>query len=394
MFQILREFKIGRPQIFAGLMLLVFLAQGFWVAASRKVSDLEYQYIASGFRQRPGQEYRVTSPMTGFAASLPVRAVSLLKRVAPEKFAPALAIPRPWVLRLPFLIFGTWLGGALWWVARRLFDDVGGYMALALYCSSPAMIMISSNVGPEIILAWSSFGLIYTAIGVAHTLYAPTHKWIPRSIILGLAMGFAMATALWSFTLIVLALGFMLYLAPGRRRAALAMMAGASAIGLAVAGTIAWVTGSKLLPAKSLVTPHLSWELVKNLKFVFVDGYVLGQPGSGVSIGDINSYLFVLLFIAALTAYGSWPRARYFGNTFPLVTSFAVVLLFALVPAIHIWEAVLGLSFVFLFIGGVAADLVETGPGRKLSPIFTAGFALRAVLGLVALGYWIQANPR
>jgi hypothetical protein len=332
--------------------------------------------------------------MTGFAASLPVRAVSLLKRVAPEKFASALAIPRPWALRLPFLIFGTWLGGALWWVARRLFDDVGGYMALALYCSSPAMIMISSNVGPEILLAWSGFGLIYTAIGVAHTLYAPTHKWIPRSIILGLAIGFAMATAVWSFTLILLALGFMLYLAPGRRRAALAMMAGASAIGLAVAGTIAWLTGSKLLAARSLVTPHLSWELVKNLKFVFVDGYVLGQPGSGISIGDINSYLFVLLFIAALTAYGSWPRARYFGNTFPLVTSFAVVLLFALVPAIHIWEAVLGLSFVFLFIGGVAADLVETGPGRRLSSIFTAGFALRAVLGLVALGYWIQANPR
>lgn len=394
MLKVFKEFKIGRPQIFAGLMLLVFLAQGFWVAASRKVSDLEYQYIASGFRQRPGQEYRVTSPMTGFAASLPVRAVSLLKRVAPEKFASALAIPRPWALRLPFLIFGTWLGGALWWVARRLFDDVGGYMALALYCSSPAMIMISSNVGPEILLAWSGFGLIYTAIGVAHTLYAPTHKWIPRSIILGLAIGFAMATAVWSFTLILLALGFMLYLAPGRRRAALAMMAGASAIGLAVAGTIAWLTGSKLLAARSLVTPHLSWELVKNLKFVFVDGYVLGQPGSGISIGDINSYLFVLLFIAALTAYGSWPRARYFGNTFPLVTSFAVVLLFALVPAIHIWEAVLGLSFVFLFIGGVAADLVETGPGRRLSSIFTAGFALRAVLGLVALGYWIQANPR
>jgi hypothetical protein len=394
MLKVFKEFKIGRPQIFAGLMLLVFLAQGFWVAASRKVSDLEYQYIASGFRQRPGQEYRVTSPMTGFAASLPVRAVSLLKRVAPEKFASALAIPRPWALRLPFLIFGTWLGGALWWVARRLFDDVGGYMALALYCSSPAMIMISSNVGPEILLAWSGFGLIYTAIGVAHTLYAPTHKWIPRSIILGLAIGFAMATAVWSFTLILLALGFMLYLAPGRRRAALAMMTGASAIGLAVAGTIAWLTGSKLLAARSLVTPHLSWELVKNLKFVFVDGYVLGQPGSGISIGDINSYLFVLLFIAALTAYGSWPRARYFGNTFPLVTSFAVVLLFALVPAIHIWEAVLGLSFVFLFIGGVAADLVETGPGRRLSSIFTAGFALRAVLGLVALGYWIQANPR
>jgi hypothetical protein len=394
MFQILRDFKIGRPQIFAGLMLLVFLVQGLWVAGSRKLSDLEYQYIASGFRQKPGQEFRVTSPMTGCAAALPVRAVGLLKNVAPGKYAATLAIPRPWVLRLPFLIFGAWLGGALWWVARRLFDDVGGYMALALYCSSPAMIMISSNIGPEIILAWSSFGLIYTAIGVAHTLFAPVRKWIPRTIILGLAIGFAMATALWSFMLIPLALAFMLYLAPGRRKAALAVMACASAIGLAVAGSIAWATGSQLVAAKSLITPSLSWELLHNLKFVFVDGYVLAQPATGISIGDINSYLFVLLFIAALTAYGSWPRARYFGNTFPLVTSFAVVLLFSLAPAIHVWVAVLGLSFVFLFVGGVAADLVESGPGRRLSPFFTAGFVLRTILGLVALAHWIQANPQ
>ncbi len=392
MFQILREFKIGRPQIFAGLMLLVFLAQGFWVAGSRKLSDLEYQYIASGFQQKPGQEFRVTSPMTGWAASLPVRAVNVLKRVLPEKFAAALAIPRPWVLRFPFLIFGAWLGGALWWVARRLFDDVGGYMALALYCSSPAMIMISSNVGPEIILAWSSFGLIYTAIGVAHTLFAPVKKWIPRTIILGLAIGCAMATAVWSFMLIPLALAFMLYLAPGRRKAALAVMACASTIGLTVAVTIAWVTGGSFLAAKSLITPSLTWELIHNLKFVFVDGYVLGQAEPGFSSGDVNSYLFVLVFIAALTTYGSWPRARYFGNTFPLVTSFAVVLLFALVPAVHIWEAVLGLSFVFLFIGGVAADLVETGQVRRLSPFFAAGFVLRTILGLIALGHWIQAS--
>src|SRR5262249_59966329 len=61
----------------------------------------------------------------------------------------ALAIPRPWLIRMPFVIFGVWLGAALWWVSRRLFDDAGGYVALALYCSSPAMVKISSNVGEE-----------------------------------------------------------------------------------------------------------------------------------------------------------------------------------------------------------------------------------------------------
>lgn len=396
MFQILREFKIGRPQIVAGLMLLAFLAQGLWVAGSRKLSDLEYQYIASGFPQKPGQTYRVTSPMTGYAAAFPVRVINAVKPMVPDKMGSALAIPRAWFLRLPFLIFGTWLGGALWWVARRLFDDAGGYMTLALYCSSPAMIMVSSNIGPEIILAWSSFGLIYTAIGVAHTLYAPVRKWIPRTIILGLAIGVSMATALWSFTLVLLALGFMLYLAPGRRKAVLAVIASASAIGVAVAGFVVWLSGSTGWASRGLLTPHLSWELLYNLKFVFVDGYVLSSSGlrDGLSIGDINSYLFVLLFIAALTTYGSWKRARYFGNTFPLVASFAVVLVFALVPAIHVWEAVLGLSFVFLFIGGIAADVLESAPGGRLTPILTAGFVLRAVLGVVALGRWIQASPR
>jgi hypothetical protein len=334
--------------------------------------------------------------MTGCAAAFPVRVMNVVKPIVPDKLGSALAIPRPWFLRLPFLIFGTWLGGALWWVARRLFDDAGGYMTLALYCSSPAMIMASSNIGPEIILAWSSFGLIYTAIGVAHTLYAPVRKWIPRTIILGFSIGFAVATAAWSFTLILLALGFMLYLAPGRRKAVLAVIASASAIGVAVAAFVVWLSGSTGWASRSLLTPHLSWELVYNLKFVFVDGYVLSSNGAraGLSIGDINSYLFVLLFIAALTTYGSWKRARYFGNTFPLVASFAVVLVFALVPAIHVWEAVLGLSFVFLFIGGIAADVLESPPGSPLTSILTAGFVLRAVLGVIALGRWIQASPR
>ena len=142
------------------------------------------------------------------------------------RLSAALAVPRAWWLRLPFIIFGVWLGAALWWVARRLFDDEGGYIALALYCTSPAMVTISTNIGPEIILAWSSLGLIYTAIGVAHTLYAPPKKWVPRIAILGLSIGFALATAWWSFTLVLLAFGYMFYLAPGCWRKAVLVLTG------------------------------------------------------------------------------------------------------------------------------------------------------------------------
>src|SRR5258708_7819422 len=229
MLRIIREFSVGRPQLIAGAMLLAFLAQCLWVASDRRLSDLEYEYIASGHRPQrslqPRQEFRITSPFTGLVASLPLQATGIVRSVAPARISAALAVPRPWLLRLPFVIFGFWLGAALWWVARRLFGDEGGYCALGLYCFSPAMVMISSNIGPEIILAWSSFGLIYTAIGVAHTVYSPPSKWAPRILLLGLSIGICISTAFWSWTLVLLAFAFMLYLTPGRRRAAVIVFA-------------------------------------------------------------------------------------------------------------------------------------------------------------------------
>jgi hypothetical protein len=235
------------------------------------------------------------------------------------------------------------------------------------------MVKISSNIGPEIILAWSGIGLVYTAIGVAHTLYAPPRKWVPRIGILGLSIGFALSTVLWSFTLVLLAFAFMIYLAPGRRRSVLIVLAGASAIGLVVLSVVTWLTGATLLGPHSLITPQPTLELVYGLWFVFTDGYVLGA-----------------FFIAALTAYGSWARARYFGNSAPLITAFAAVLLFALVPAIHVWDATLGLSFIFIFIGGMAADFLETGFRRTVAAILLAGFILRIVLAVIELSRWIH----
>jgi len=67
------------------------------------------------------------------------------------------------------------------------------------------MITISTNIGPEIILAWSSLGLIIQRLAwlTPCTLHL---KMVPRIIILGLSIGFALATAWWSFTLVLLAL--------------------------------------------------------------------------------------------------------------------------------------------------------------------------------------------
>jgi len=318
----------------------------------------------------------VTSPATGVIAAAPVRLLASMRNVLSPSMKASLAIPRPWLIRLPFIIFGLWLGGAIWWVARRLFGNDGGYIALALYCFSPAMVMISSNIGPEIILAWSGFGLIYTAIGVAHTVYAPPKKWIPRILILGTAIGICISTALWAFTWALLALAFMIYLAPGQRRRVFIVLSGSLIIGLITLAVFHWLTGSVGLGSRALILPHPTLDLVRNLGFAFADGR-----------------LFAALFVAALVVYGSWSRCRYFGNTAPLLTAFAAVLLFALVPAIYLWDATLGLSFAFIFIGGVAADLLELPSRRLILRVLAAMIVLRAVLGISLLYGWTHPNP-
>jgi Dolichyl-phosphate-mannose-protein mannosyltransferase len=379
MFEILRDFKIGRPQVLAGLMLLAFLAQCLWAARSRKISALEYQYMFSGLAGTDKQQapaVSLDSPFTSFVAALPVRAISGLRTTGPASWNAYLAVPRPWILRLPFVMFGVWLGGALWWVARRLFDNEGGYVALGLYCTSPAMIKVSANIGPEIVLAWSLLGLIYTAIGVAHTLYAPPRKWAPRIVILGLSIGFALGTAWWSFALVILAFVYMLYLAPGCRKKVLVVLVSACALGCLVWLAITWITGSAGTGLHELLAQQASLGALRELAFALsakTDGYVL-----------------VFLFITALTAYGSWPRARYFGNTAPLATAFVCVAVFALAPATHLWDATLALSFVFIFIGGVSADLLETGFRRQFALVLLAGFLVRAVLTLPELRSWVQ----
>jgi len=377
MFEILKNFKVGRPQIFAGLMLLGFLAQCLWVAKSRKISPLEYQYMFGGLaQQQQAPAVSLESPFTTFVAGLPIRAVNLARKAAPAGADAYFAVPHPWILRLPFVIFGCWLGGALWWVARRLFDNEGGYVALAMYCTSPALIKISSNIGPEIILAWSILGLIYTAIGVAHTLYAPPGKWAPRIVILGLSIGFALATAWWSFTLVLLAFAYMLYLAPGCRRKVVLVLVSACVLGCLVWLAIGWMTGSLGVGVTELWLERASGQALRQLAFALsarTDGYVL-----------------VFLFIAALTAYGSWQRARYFGNTAPLATAFVCVVVFGLVPVIHLWDAALALSFIFIFIGGVAADLLETAFRRQFVLVIVAGLLVRIVLTLPELRGWIR----
>src|ERR1700756_3246485 len=101
MLQPVKGFTIGRPQVFAGLMLLVFFAECLWAAQGRRLSDLEYEYIASGFsRQAPSASAAQISdsPMTAWIAALPVRFSRVVRTVTPASLGVAFAIPKAWFL--------------------------------------------------------------------------------------------------------------------------------------------------------------------------------------------------------------------------------------------------------------------------------------------------------
>src|SRR5207253_843421 len=126
---------------------------------------------------------------------------------------------------------------SLWYVARRLYGNAGGYIALALYCFSPAILRSASmwDVEPEIGAAWGAFGAVFTAIAVAHTLYAPREvvlwNW-RRILLLGLSLVMAIGCQFSLVILLPIALGFMLYLAPNRRLAAITIWAASCVVAL------------------------------------------------------------------------------------------------------------------------------------------------------------------
>src|SRR5437868_8446393 len=97
---------------------------------------------------------------------------------------------------MPYVVFGGLLGASVWYVSRRLYGNAGGYIALALYCFSPAVILASTLwfAEPNIAGTWGTFGAVFTAIAVSHTLYAPREvvlwNW-RRILLLGVSLGLA-----------------------------------------------------------------------------------------------------------------------------------------------------------------------------------------------------------
>jgi hypothetical protein len=208
---------------------------------------------------------------------------------------------------------------------------------------------------PEILGAWGTFGAIFTAIAVAHTLYAPREvvlwNW-RRIVLLGVALAIAVGSQFSMVIVVPLALAFLLYLAPIRRGAALTIWAASSVIALL------------LLFAMYFFHPHPFGEGMQHASFwgaTWRSFTVLGvhrQTGAQILRA---CPAFVLLLPAAIVTYSLWPRTRYFGNTAPGL----IALLFIGLGMAHPHVAGAGfllssIPFLLIFVCGILADLMET----------------------------------
>jgi len=403
--------RFGRPQLLAGLLLLAFVAQAMWLVhtelrAGNEVDGPEAVRIREGWKQWHGRGIAGV-PFLGPAplAVQGVGPIGITRDVNQDQqrdvfdaehsplpylvsALPLLAWPEGlhaeavghwrWSPRIPFLACGMFLGASLWYVARRLCGNAGGFIALTLYCFSPTMIQASAvwHTQPEIVAAWGVFGTIFTAIAVAHTLYAPREVvlWNWRRIVL---LGISLAIAVGSqFSLIIVAptaLALLLYVAPFRRQAALVIWIAACVVGLVTLFAVYFFHAGVFAESmRHAVFWGASW---RGFAVLGVYKQVAVQIGRACPA-------FAVALPVALATYAVWRRTRYFGNSAPLLVALLLIVLGMAHP--HVAGEGFLLSAVpllLIFVSGVVADLLET----RHRPLVSAG-----VLGM--LGAYVASS--
>ena len=390
----IRRFHFNLPQRIAAVLLALFLLQGLWVAAHQTLSDRDYQYARCG-----RETWEKPSPLAGYfttcgnirdgilayrIAGLPLtlnllaqRGFDFLRnpedRVFQTSTGQGSAGLSTWelrhqmthvllLLRLPFLAAGCVLGGGLWWVTRRLYGNLGGYVALTLYCFSPPVLKACLSPSPEILAALGIYGGIYTCIGVAHAMQGPRRKWRPRIILLTFVLGIAATAHIVALPIAaLLGLVLMLWIAEGRRSQILPVVLLASAGALVLLFAAYGFSPDAFSYVFRSGAGFLSVSLQPAERFFTMPGIA----GTLVAAG------------AAALLYLGISRSRYFGNTAPLIC-FVVLLPLATVgvPASPwLWS----LPFLLTFIGGVFADAFES-ERRKLFVVAAASLVLLQVV--------------
>jgi hypothetical protein len=383
--RVLHSDAFRAPQFAAAALLLAYLMQCVWLvrvqALHASVSDSDQVLrIYQGLEQWKGggiagtpeslrSEAATGVPSAGRSGHLRVRdgydqdrsplyylvaaAPLLLVRSGawlPESVQPLLAAS-------PNLFFGVMLGASLWYVARRLYGNAGGYIALALYCFSPAMIVNvagAQSLG-EMGAVWGAFGTVFTAIAVAHTLYAPREvvlwNW-RRILLLGLSLVLAVGNQFSLAVLALVILPLMFWVAPVRQRAVLAIWTTAVAVAL------------MLLFAAYFFEPALFWQGILHARWIDFEPAafaILVSFRNALQTVFAGSPPLMLALPVALIAYFGWKRTRYFGNTAPLLIAALMLILAMAAPSFpgqgfHLTVLV----FLFVFVAGVFADLRET----------------------------------
>jgi len=382
------RFHIGRPQRLAALLLLLFFGECLWVIAHQDLTTTDYRFAQCGREmwERP-------SPMAGYyttcgnlngdgtfayrAAGLPlsVERLTLLAidqfRSEENKLYPGGSLHGStwetrhqlagivYLVHLPFVLFAMWLGGGLWWVARRLFGNEGGFLALGLYCFCPAIVRLAVTPNNDILAAWGLYGVVYTAIGVAHAMQGPRRKWRPRILLLTTALTFtAAAHLLAAIVAFVASIAFMLYLAERNRSY--------------VMQVLVFSAFASLILLMAFYGFHL-----EPYSYVFTGGgarFWFSLGGLHRFIGNSANLPIVTAAAVSVFLYAVVRRSRYFGNTAPLLMllGLAPLLTTQTVTAPWLWA----LPFLFTFIGGVFADALETKQ-RKVFLVLT-GLTLTA----------------
>src|SRR5262245_41956810 len=219
MFNTLRShIVVGRHQIFALLLLACFAYLCLRVAPRIEFSRAEQDHIWAGRQQIENSVAPRTflhTPLINLMAAAPLQldaAQQRLQRVPTPEYVRSEVRRLRWSLRMPFILIGILLGVSVWYVARRFYGNAGGYVALWLYCFSPAMILYAATIHEAVPPAWGIFGIVFGAIAISHNLYAPWRKWRYRTVLLGIAAGLAVASHPAAMLLLPVAFAFMFYL--------------------------------------------------------------------------------------------------------------------------------------------------------------------------------------
>jgi 4-amino-4-deoxy-L-arabinose transferase-like glycosyltransferase len=376
--------KLGLPQYAALTLLLIFAAQCLWFMANVPITQMESSYIEDGLLHvdrlvNAGTEFR--SPLIPLLAGVPANAID-----AKGNFA-HLSEYR-FVIRLPFMLAGLLLGASLWYVARRLYGNLGGYIALGLYCFSPMVVTRSSQVQPDIIGAWGAFGLVFTGIAAAHTLYAPREvvfwNW-KRITLMGIAIALCVGSQ-WSLWIVLLpTLGFMLWVGHVRPMPALSIFGAACVVGLA----LLWALASFRPVVFAMALHDANWiefspaEISAKSVYSLLGLFFL-QNGLGT----------IILLVLSLVVFAVWRRPRYFGNIAPLITGILLVVV-GLTMQHFAGEAFLfiAMPFFMLFMAGISADLLETKYAVFANAVIVGVLIANAVLdigGLLQLSHSVS----